>query len=93
MKIYNARTGEGYDGLPVFTILDGKLYRTVHHPLGWSDAPEYEIGTDGKLYRTAHHRLGKGERPDYEFHRDQQLYRTRFHPEGEEGFPSFILRD
>ena len=94
MKIYHTEgKGDHTEGLPVFTIQDGKLYRTVHHPLGWSDLAEYEIGKDGKIYRTANHALGPGRQPDYEFHSDQHLYRTRFHAEGPSGNPIFLLAD
>ena len=95
MKIYHVGGGsKGHEEFPVFVIQDGKLYRTIHHRLGWSQVPDYEIGSDGKVYRTAHNRLGPSAEPDYEFRNvGQYLYPTRFHPEGERKEPRFILMD
>ena len=94
MKLYQVRNKEGGRGdAPVYVIRDGKFYRTVHHPSGWSETPDYEIGTDGKVYRTAHNQMGPAEAPDYEFRKDQHLYRTRFHPAGAETAPEYLLMD
>ncbi len=33
---------ELYD-LPFFVMQNGKLYRTICHPLDWSESPDYEM--------------------------------------------------
>jgi hypothetical protein len=76
---------------PVFVIYDGRLYRTVNHPLGWAEKPDYEIRDDGRIYRTGHHRLGAGKTPDYEFHEDGCLYRSAHHPDGTSPQPTYAL--
>jgi len=81
------------DGLPAYVIDDGKVRRTVHHPLGWTDLPDYELKGDGGIYRTENHPLGAGTGPDYEFRGNGCLYRTRSHPGGESAFPEFAVAD
>ena len=78
---------------PVFIIQDGKVFRTVYHPAGWSSLADYELKADGKIYRSIHHGLGPGEMPDYEFRNDRRLYRTINHPEGPSEFPEYELYD
>jgi len=78
---------------PVFVIRDGKLFRTIYHPDGWSDNADYELKDDGMIYRTFHHQLGHGDLPDYEIRKDKKLYRTADHPEGLKEIPEFELRD
>lgn len=79
---------------PLYIIRDGKLFRTVFHPAGWSEAPEYELREDGQIYRTSHHELGKSEIPDYVIGQDLGIYRSSGHPEnGYAGSPDFILLD
>ena len=79
-----------YDA-PIYVIYDGGLYRTVNHPLGWTDQPDYEIRSDGRIYRTGHHGLGAGDAPDYEFGNDGCVYRSASHPEGALTAPTFAL--
>ena len=76
---------------PVYVIEDGRLYRTVFHPLGWTDLPDYEMKHDGRIYRTGHHRLGAGDAPDYEFRADGCLHRSGTHPEGALPSPEYAL--
>ncbi len=78
---------------PVYTIRDGEFYRTISHPHGWSENPDYRLGDDGKLYRTGHHRLGRSELADYEFRNSRYLYRTINHPDGTIDDPEYELRD
>jgi len=67
---------------PIYTLRDGYLYRTIGHPMGWSENPDYRLGEDGKLYRTKYHLRGMGELPEYEFGKDGKLYRTENHLQG-----------
>jgi hypothetical protein len=78
---------------PVFVIQDGKLYRTIYHPAGWSALADYELKNDGKIYRTQYHRLGPSDTPDYEFRKSKRLYRTSNHPEGPNDLPEYELFD
>ncbi len=80
---------------PVYIIRDGKFHRTVYHPEGWTEKPDYELRSDGKIYRTRWHRLGKSENPDYMIGKDMGVYRVSGHPEqdGRSGFLDFILAD
>jgi hypothetical protein len=83
----------GKSNEPVYTITDGKFYRTVFHPSGWSALADYELGPDGKLYRTASHPLGPGKAAAYEFRGDCGLYRTAGHPQGASDLPEYELCD
>ncbi len=78
---------------PVYTIIDGKLFRTAFHPLGWSEFPDYYFGDDGKIYRTKYNKLGFGSKPDYEFSKDGKIYRTKNHPDGFRDHPDYEIRD
>jgi len=79
---------------PAYIIRDGKLFRTVFHPAGWSDAPEYELLEDGKIYRTGHHKLGASAQPDYVIGSDLGVYRSVGHPDSEAPrMPDFVLMD
>ncbi len=78
---------------PVYTISDGKFFRTITHPKGWSENPDYILGDDGKLYRTEYHWQGVSALPDYEFRGDRQLYRTGNHPDGPVSEPDYEIRD
>ncbi|MCP4624145.1 MAG: hypothetical protein GY850_11500 [bacterium] len=78
---------------PIYTITDGKLYRTIKHPLGWSEHADYELGKDGKLYRTVHHPSGTGSGPDYEFRGSGKLFRTSTHPDGPTDLPEYEIQD
>jgi hypothetical protein len=81
------------DGLPVYVLDDGKLRRTIHHALGWSELPDYELRENGKIYRTDHHLQGAGVDPDYEFRRDGCMYRTDTHPGGQQVHPEFRIAE
>ncbi len=83
----------GQTDFPVYTITDGKLYRTIKHPLGWSEHADYELGKDGKIYRTEHHPSGTDIHPDYEFRGCQKLFRTPNHPHGPSDLPDYELQD
>ena len=66
---------QGKSSEPVYTIVDGKLYRTVFHPSGWSPHFDYELRHDGYIYRSQHHPQGPSELPEFEFRGDAKLYR------------------
>ncbi len=78
---------------PVYTVSDGKLFRTVEHPLGWSEQPDYSFENDGKLYRTKSHPQGSSNLPDYEFRNNRKIYRTESHPDGPGDEPEFVIHD
>jgi len=78
---------------PVYILRNGKLYRTIFHPKGWSDHPVYKFEDEGKLYRTEYHELGFGLHPDYEFGRDRKIYRTKNHPDGKADMPDYEIQD
>ncbi|MFP4454108.1 MAG: hypothetical protein ACLFNS_10550 [Desulfobacterales bacterium] len=81
---------------PVYVIRYGKFFRTVYHPEGWSDVPDYELSVDGRIYRTPHHKLGASDAPDYVIGRDQGLYRAAGYPDKDEApaaAADFFLRD
>lgn len=79
--------------LPVYTLEDGQFYRTVYHPQGWSDKPDYALAADGKIYRTLYHPDGVGESPDYNIQRDLALARCATHPDGKPGVVDYQLMD
>jgi len=92
IQIYAVGAEQGDNGMePVYVMTDGKVYRTVNHPQGWSQHPDYEMQTDGCLYRTQYHNRGAGRRPDYEFGPDQLIYRTPHHPDGRRDQPVFAV--
>ncbi len=99
MKYHTIKIVEVSDGskernfFPVYTMRDGKMFRTVNHQLGWSEKPDYSLGSDGKLYRTDSHSEGIGDFPDYEFRGNRKLYRTDYHPEGVSDIPEFEIHD
>ena len=82
----------GKTEVPQYVIRDGRFYRTVHHPLGWSDVADYEIRSDGNVYPVA----AEGETSDqpavYEF-RQIMLYRTAAHPKGAAYRPDYYIFD
>lgn len=78
---------------PVYTVVDGKLFRTAFHPEGWSDLPEYDLHSNGGIYRTMHHTRGPADLPDYEIDKSLQLFRTPSHPDGQMQTPEFIIID
>lgn len=80
----------GVADAPDYVIYDGKLYRTVHHPAGWSDVADYEIRGDGKIYALGN--SVEAEAPVYEF-RELMLYRTKAHPDGPGPLPDYYIFD
>ena len=90
-KVYRTQDA-GVTDAPDYVIRDGRLYRTVNHPAGWSDSADYEIRIDGKIYA-----LGEGgnpgaQAPVYEF-REIMLYRTASHPDGPAERPDYYIFD
>lgn len=79
--------------LPVYTLTDGEFYRTVYHPQGWSDKPDYTLATDGQIYRTPYHPDGTGDSPDYHIQPDLALARSADHPDGKPGIVDFRLEE
>lgn len=77
--------------LPVYTLTDGDFFRTVYHPQGWSDKPDYTLADDGKIYRTPSHPDGTGDAPDYHIQPDLALTRSVTHPDGKPGVIDFRL--
>ena len=77
---------------PDFVILDGRFYRTVHHPDGWSDIADYEIRSDGKIYALGEDGDAGARLPVYEF-REIMLYRTEAHPKGPGLHPDYYIFD
>ena len=80
---------------PLYVIRDGGFFRTVYHPSGWSDVPDYELRADGRVYRTSYHRLGASDLPDYVIGKDRRLYRASGHSQGDSKAPpaDFVLAD
>ena len=80
---------------PVYVLRDGRFYRTVYHPAGWSEKPDYELRSDGRIYRTPYHKLGGSEVADYVIGEDRGLYRADGHPDRDEKpLPAdFVLAD
>ncbi len=93
LKLFKLTDNKRTADTPVYVLKDGQLFRTVYHPDGWSDRPDYHLGTDGKIYRTENHPHGLGEMPDYKFGTDRKLYRTISHPDGINPTPDFELND
>lgn len=81
------------DNFPIYTMRDGLLFRTIAHPMGWSECPDYKFGSDGKFYRTKHHLQGISLMPEYEFGPGGMLYRTQTHVEGSGSDPEFVVLD
>ena len=79
--------------MPVYIVKDGRFFRTAYHPQGWSQTPDYRLGSDGRIYRTKNHPEGSSDQPDYEFGRDSKLYRTISHPKGLSDLPEFKIND
>ena len=78
---------------PVYLVREGKFFRTVFHPRGYGEQPDYDLGNDGQIYRTENHPKGFGELPDYKFGKDMKLYRTPNHPEGKTDTPEYEITD
>jgi hypothetical protein len=89
-KVYRTKESSVTDA-PDYIIRDGRFYRTVHHPAGWSDSPDFEIRDDGKVYSV---RTGEtaSRTPVYEF-REIMLYRTAAHPDGAGTQPDYYIYD
>jgi hypothetical protein len=79
-KVYRTQDA-GVADAPDYVIRDGRFYRTVNHPQGWSDAADYEIRNDGKVYALAGGQNEDAREPAYVF-REMMLYRTSAHPDG-----------
>lgn len=78
---------------PVYTLVDGKLFRTTFHPEGWSDLPDYDLHSSGGMYRTVNHPKGPADIPDYEIDKEMRLFRTPNHPDGQQNTPEFMICD
>ncbi len=92
-KLYPTRQISSKSGeSPDYVIRDGKLYRTVSHPDGWSDQPDYEIRSDGKIYRILTDAIRTPDAPFYEFHHIL-IYRTAAHPDGLSKEPDYYISD
>lgn len=83
----------GRSAEPMYTIEDGKLYRTVFHPSGWSPQCDYELRKDGRIYRSKHHLLGPSDLPEFEFRSDAKLYRVSPNGFGGADLPEYELCD
>ena len=90
-KVYRTQNS-GEPDAPDYVILDGKFYRTVHHPDGWSDTADYEIRSDGKIYALGGDGDANAQAPVYEF-REIMLYRTKAHPDGPGKGPDYYIFD
>lgn len=75
-----------------YVIRSGKMYRTVDHPLGWSDVPDFEIGSDGGVYMFCTAGTTGEKLPVYEF-KNLFLYRTGNHPKGLSTEPDYYISD
>jgi hypothetical protein len=90
-KVYRTQDA-GVADAPDYVIRDGRLYRTVNHPAGWSDAADYEIRSDGKIYALGEIGCAGAQAPVYEF-REIMLYRTASHPDGPGERPDYYIFD
>jgi len=90
-KVYRAQDAMGSDA-PDYVILDGRFYRTVNHPDGWSDTADYEIRSDGKIYALEGNGDANAQAAVYEF-REVMLYRTEAHPDGPGKRPDYYIFD
>ncbi len=90
-KVYRTQDSGGAEA-PDYVILDGRFYRTVHHPDGWSDTADYEIRSDGKIYMWGKDGEANAQAPVYEF-REIMLYRTKAHPDGPGDRPDYYIFD
>ena len=90
-NLYRTQTTSETEG-PHYVIEDGRLYRTIHHPAGWSPTPDYEIRNDGKVYAVTGNDGQAPALPVYEF-REMLLYRTAAHPAGVGSQADYYLFD
>ncbi len=90
-KVYRAQAS-GVGDAPDYVIRNGRFYRTVHHPAGWSETADMEIRDDGKIYQLDPGGASAGQVPIYEF-RDIMLYRTDAHPNGAGVQPDYYIYD
>lgn len=90
-KLYRTQDSGGTDA-PDYVIRDGRFYRTVHHPDGWSETADYEIRSDGKIYALGGDGDANAQAPVYEF-REVMLYRTDAHPNGTGEQPDYYIFD
>jgi hypothetical protein len=84
---------DGESVTPVYTIENGKFYRTVDHNQGWSELPDYEMFTTGFVFRTRFHHLGTGKAPDYRLQKDGMMYQTGEHPLGARKLPVYRIEE
>lgn len=91
LKVYRAKDS-GEPEAPDYVIRDGRFYRTVHHPAGWSEAADYEICNDGKVYALSINGGVDVSAPVFEF-REIMLYRTGNHPDGVGLRPDYYIFD
>jgi len=90
-KVYRTQETGNADA-PHYVIRDGRFYRTINHPAGWSDAADYEIRNDGKVYLLEKDEDNTGQAAVYEF-REIMLYRTAAHPDGAKAQPEYYIMD
>lgn len=90
-KVYRTQDA-GVADTPDYVIRDGRFYRTIHHPAGWSDTAEMEIRDDGNIYPLDTGGVIAGHPPIYEF-REIMLYRTSAHPDGAGAAPDYYIFD
>ena len=90
-RVNATETGAG--SFPVYTMRDGSMCRTIAHPMGWSDLPDYRLGDDGKFYRTEHHTEGESLGPEYEFGPGGKIYPVQIHGQGPNREPEFEVTD
>lgn len=90
-KVYRTQDSGGQEA-PDYVIHDGRFYRTVNHPAGWSDTADYEIRSDGKIYALVGSGEASAQAPVYEF-KELMLYRTTAHPDGPGTSPDYYIFD
>jgi len=90
-KVYRTQEAGKADA-PHYVIRDGRFYRTINHPAGWSDAAEYEIRSNGKVYLAGEEGSKNDQTAVYEF-REIMLYRTDAHPDGVKAQPEYYIMD
>ena len=93
-KLYTfGETDISKQDLPVYVIRDGKFFRTIHHPNGWSENPDFELKPDGKIYAGIEAANIENNVPYYEFRNDKKIYRADSHPDGPCEKPEYEIRD
>jgi hypothetical protein len=90
-NVYRMKEPGDVEG-PDYVIRDGRFYRTVLHPAGWSDVADYELRSDGKIYPLDEGESVPTQAPVYEF-KEIMLYRTDAHPGGPRTQPDYYIFD